>query len=321
MNLCSWPYLNSHMATGTVFYKLLSLGIATLLGGCAAFNYTEPDAPVPLRLEQLMPLQPAPRIALVLGSGGPRGYAHLGILKVLEEAGIVPDLVVGSSVGALIGTFWADGLTAAQLTEQALSGGPLTVFDPNPFADRGWIRGERLQAYVQSQLKSGPQLQQLPRRMVVVATVRPEKPSDQAKEARYFLQGNTAVAVRASSAVAGVISPVGISGIEYEDADESLPVAVAAAKRLGARFVIAVDVSALPGSTPAAASEAMRRKDIARAERIVPETAQADFVLHPDLGYYASPFRSYFLQSLAIGESYARSQLPLLQDRLKPLRQ
>jgi NTE family protein len=303
--------------------KIMGLIAVTLLSGCAAFNYTEPDAPVALRLEQVMPLHPTPRIALVLGSGGPRGYAHLGILKVLEEAGIVPDVVVGSSVGALIGTFWADGLTATQLTEQALSGGPLTVFDPNPFADRGWIRGERLQRYVQSQLKNGQQLQQLRRRMVVVATVRATKSeaqSSQSKEARYFLQGNTAVAVRASSAVAGVISPVGISNTEYEDADESLPVAVSVAKRLGAQFVIAVDVSALPGSTPPEASESMRSRDVARAARIAPETAQADFVLHPDLGYYASPFRSYFLQSLEIGENYARSQLPLLQSRLQQLK-
>jgi NTE family protein len=300
----------------TSLVTCLLVSLTGLLGGCAAFNYASVDAPVAMRLEQITPTEPPPRIALVLGSGGPRGYAHLGVLKVLEEAGIVPDVVIGSSVGALIGTFWADGLNAAELTEQALSGGPLTVFDPNPFADRGWIRGERLQRYVESQLKSGQQLEQLPRRMVIVATQRQSVPSAGPKEARYFLRGNTSVAVRASSAVAGVISPVGISGIEYEDADESLPVAVSVARRLGAKFVIAVDVSAIAGSTPLEASQAIRQRDVARAERIAPETAQADFLLQPDLGYYASPFRSYFLQSLATGESYARSQLPKLQQRL-----
>lgn len=287
-----------------------------LLSGCAAFNYTSSDAPVALRLEQIAPLQPAPRIALVLGSGGPRGYAHLSILKALEDSGIVPDVIVGSSVGALIGTFWADGLNAAQLTKQALSGGPLTLFDPNPFADRGWIRGERLQRYVERQLKNGQRLEQLPRRVVVVATERPTSPSAAPKEARYFLQGNAAVAVRASSAVMGIVSPVGILGTEYEDADESLPVAVTVARRLGAQFVIAVDVSALAGSTPPEASDKMRARDIARAARIAPEAAQADFVLHPDLGYYASPLRSYFLKSLAVGETYAKSQIPALKARL-----
>lgn len=272
-----------------------------------------------LSIEQIQPLPTKPRIALVLGSGGPRGYAHLGILKVLEEAGIVPDLVVGSSVGALIGTFWADGWSASELTAEALRGGPLTIFDLNPFADRGWIRGERLQRYVQSQLRSGQQIQELPRRLVVVATMRQAIPSDGPKQARYFLQGNTSVAVRASSAVAGIISPVGIQGTEYEDADECLPVAVEVAKRLGAQFVIAVDVSAHPGSTPPSAPEAMRRRDIERAARIAPEVAKADFLLHPDLGYYASPRREYFLNSLASGESYARSMLPLLQEKLRVL--
>ncbi|MEN9842572.1 MAG: family protein RssA [Pseudomonadota bacterium] len=308
-------FFSKRLAAG--LNKACALFSICLLGACTAFNYAEPDAPLPLRLTQVSPLEPVPRIALVLGSGGPRGYAHLGVLNVLEEAGIVPDLVVGSSVGALIGAFWADGLTAAQLTEQALSGGPFTLFDPNLFADRGWIRGERLQRYVQDHLKNGPQLQQLPRRIVIVATERPAQQTLHAKEARYFMHGNAAVAVRASSAVAGVISPVGISGIEFEDADESLPVAVAVAKRLGARFVIAVDVSALPGSTPPGASESRRQRDLARATRIAPETAQADFVLHPNLGYDASPFRSYFVQALAIGAAHARAQLPLLQKRLQ----
>jgi NTE family protein len=307
----SLPFLNRR------FQRIAVAIVPLFLSGCAAFNYTSSDAPVALRLEQIAPLQPAPRIALVLGSGGPRGYAHLSILKALEDAGIVPDIIIGSSVGALIGTFWADGLNAAQLTEQALSGGPLTLFDPNPFADRGWIRGERLQRYVESQLKNGQRLEQLPRRVVVVATERPSSPSATPKEARYFLQGNAAVAVRASAAVMGIVSPVGILGTEYEDADESLPVAVTVARRLGAQFVIAVDVSALPGSTPPEAAESMRKRDIARAARIAPEAAKADFVLHPDLGYYASPLRSYFLQSLALGETYAKAQLPALQSRLK----
>ncbi len=83
------------------------------LAGCAAFDYREPDAPRALATPPT--LDPAPRVALVLGSGGPRGYAHVGGLRVLEEVGIEPDLVVGSSVGALIGAFWASGLTAAQI--------------------------------------------------------------------------------------------------------------------------------------------------------------------------------------------------------------
>lgn len=291
---------------------LFGLAATTLVGlaGCSAFNYTEPDAPVPM--SALQPLRPAPRVALVLGSGGPRGYAHIGVLRVLEEAGIGADLVVGSSVGALIGVFWAAGLSATEIDERSRQGGPLTVFDPSLFADRGWIRGQRLQDYVNTGL-GGRRLEQLPRRAIVVATRRPDK------QPLFFAAGNAGVAVRASGAMPGIISPVGIEGVEYEDADESLPLAVSAARAAGARLTIAVDVSARPGSTPPEASEVLRQRDARRRARIEPEVAQADFLIHPDLGYWAGPRRRYFEESRAIGEAAARERLPALRALLRAI--
>lgn len=277
------------------------------LSGCAAFDYREADAPDALR--EVPPFKPRPRIAVVLGPGGPRGYAHIGVLRVLEEAGITPDLVVGCSVGALIGVFWASGLSAAQIDERSMQGGPLTVFDPTPFADRGWIRGQRLQDYV-NQGVGGRELQDLPRRVIVVATKRDDK------SARFFTSGNAGVAVRASSAIPGIVSPVGIDGVEFEDGDESLPLAVSAARAAGANFVIAVNVYPREESTPADAPKSMRDKDARRRARIAPEIAQADFVLHPDIGYYASPRKGYFVASRQIGEAEARARLPELQAKL-----
>lgn len=283
-------------------------GLAALLPACAAFDYTEADAP---RAQALpLPMQPTPRLALVLGSGGPRGYAHIGVLRVLEEAGFEPDLVVGSSVGALIAVFWASGMSAAQIDELSMQGGPLTVFDPTPFADRGWIRGQKLQDYVNSGLQ-GRRLEELPRRAIVVATRRKDK------QPQFFSQGSAGVAVRASGAMPGIISPVGIEGVEYEDGDESLPVPVSAALATGARFVIAVDVSARAGSTPAQARESMRLRDERRRSRIEPEVAKAHFLIHPDLPYWAGPWRSYFMQSRAVGEATAREALPALQALLR----
>jgi len=288
---------------------LLALGLAApALGGCAAFDYRAADAPRALR--QMPSLEPRPDIALVLGSGGPRGYAHIGVLRVLEEAGIVPDLVVGSSVGSVIGAFWASGLDAAEIDARSFEGGPLTVFDPTPFADRGWIRGQRLQDYVNGGLR-GRSLEQLPRRLIVVATRRDDKTP------RFFASGNAGVVVRASSAMPGIVSPVGISGIEYEDGDESLPVPVTPARQAGARFVIAVDVSARAGATPPDASAALRERDARRRARIDPEVARADFVIHPDLEYRAGPFKSYFVSSRRRGEAHARERLPALKSALK----
>ena len=281
--------------------------LAALLGGCAAFDYTGADAP--LALPTPPQLSPVPRIALVLGSGGPRGYAHIGVLRVLEEAGITPDVVVGSSVGALIGAFWASGLSAAEIERRSFEGGPLTLFDPSPFADRGWIHGQKLQDYVNRGV-GGRRIEDLPRRLIVTAARRADKAG------RFFVTGNTGVAVRASGAMPGIISPVGIGGVEYEDGDEAYPVPVSAAKATGAQFVIAVDVSARPGSTPAEASTTMRERDQRRRARIDPEVARADFLLHPDLDYWAGPRHSYFVAARDRGEAHARERLQALQAAL-----
>jgi NTE family protein len=287
---------------------LIALPLSALISACAAFNYVEPDSPVPTT--SIAAMQPRPMLAVVLGSGGPRGYAHIGVLKVLEEAGIEPDLVVGSSVGSLIGAFWANGLPVSRIDALASEGGPLTLFDLTPFADRGWIRGQRLQDYVNTQL-SNVAIQNLKRRMVVTATRRDDK------AAVFFQQGNLGVAVRASSAVPKVFSPVGIQGTEYEDADVSLPVAVRAAREAGAMFVIAVDVSAWPGSAPEGTSKDWLLRDDLRRQRIAPEVARADFVIHPDLGYLASPGRDYFNKAQRLGEASARQVLPQLQAQLR----
>lgn len=277
------------------------------LGGCSAFNYVEADSP--MAQPSVPALTPKPRIALVLGSGGPRGYAHIGVLKVLEEACLDIDLMVGSSVGSLIAAFWAWGHDAQALEAIARSGGPLTLFDVSPFADRGWIHGQRLQDFVNQRLGHAS-LEQLPRRVIVVATRRADK------QPVFFSQGNVGVAVRASSAVPGVLSPVGIQGIEYEDADESLPVAVRGARQAGAQFIIAVDVSARAGKAPQGTPASQIAKDARRRSRIDPEVQQADFLIHPDMDYAAGPSERYFRQAQVAGENAARALLPDLRARL-----
>ncbi len=282
--------------------------IATLAGCAAPFNYIGPDSP--RAMPAVVPFEPPPRIALVLSSGGPRGYAHLGVLRVLEEAGIEVDLVVGTSVGSLLGAFWADGRSAAELDALSEDGGPLTVFDPSPFADRGWIHGQRLQDFVNTRL-GNKSIEQFPRRLVVAVTRR----SDKAPV--FFASGNAGVAVRASSAVPGILSPVGIDGTEYEDGDESLPLAVRAARQAGAQFVIAVDVTPRLDTAPAGTSRAQLERISQRRARIAPEALQADYVLDAGLAWEASPLASYFRYARRTGEQAARRQLPDLLARLQ----
>lgn len=297
-----------HHRLNTLAGMLAAALASLLLAGCAVFNYTGADSPV--ALTALQPMELRPRVALVLSSGGPRGYAHIGVLRVLEEAGIAVDLVVGTSVGSLLGVFWADGRSAAEIDALSLDGGPLTVFDLSLFADRGWIHGQRLQDYVNTGL-GNRRLEQLQRRVVVGATRRGDKAPV------FFASGNIGVAVRASSAVPGILSPVGINGTEYEDGDESLPLAVRAARQAGAQFVIAVDVTPRPETAPPDASQAQRDRIGKRRARIAPEAAQADFLLDAGLAWEASPLPSYFRYARSTGEASARSQLPMLLARLQ----
>jgi NTE family protein len=293
-------------STAGALRSVFSTGFTTLaamLAGCAPFNYAGPDSPP--ALTAIAPMDPPPRIALVLSSGGPRGYAHIGVMRVLEEAGIDVDLVVGTSVGSLLGAFWADGRSAAELDALSMEGGPFTLFDLSPFADRGWIHGQRLQDYVNTRL-GHRSIEQLRRRLVVVATRR----SDKAPV--FFNRGNVGVAVRASSAVPGILSPVGIDDVEYEDGDESLPLAVRAARQAGAVYVIAVDVTPRAETATADTSLAQRERVARRQARIEPEAAQADYVIHAELSFDASPLPSYFRYARAAGERSARWQLPML---------
>lgn len=290
-------------------WGLAALIIAALSAtACAQFNHAQPNSPV--AMSAVPAITPAPRVALVLGSGGPRGYAHIGVMRVLEDAGIGVDLVVGSSVGALLGSFWASGYSAKALDDLSQTGGPLTVFDFSVFADRGWIRGQRLQDYVNKGLNDS-NIEDMPRPFIAVATRLHDK------QPVFFNSGNVGVAVRASSAVHRIFSPVGIHGVEYEDGDESLPVAVRAARQAGAQFVIAVDVTARPGNAPEGTSAARLEREARRRARIDPELKGADFVIHPDMGFATRPTPAFFRMARQSGEMEAQRLLPQLKAALQ----
>ena len=207
-------------------------------------------------------------------------------------------------VGSLLGVFWVDGRSAAKLDALSEDGGPLTVFDPSPFADRGWIHGQPLQDYVNTHL-GNKSIEQFPRRLVIGATRR----SDKAPV--FFASGNAGVAVP------GILSPVGINGTEYKDCDESLPLAMRAARQAGAQFVIAVDVTLRLETAPTDTSQAQRERVAKCRARSAAEADQADFLLDTGLAWQASPPPSVFRYTRRTGEQAARRQLPELLARLQ----
>jgi len=207
--------------------RLVPLLFAALLSACA----TPPPAPLP---PVAMP-KPSLRVALVLGCGAARGFAYIGVIKALEAQGIVPGMVVGTSAGAVVGALYASGMSGFDLQKQALDIQENMVTDwalPN----RGVLKGGALQDFINQRGGNLP-IQKLPKPLGVVAT------DLQSGEMVLFRQGNTGMAVRASSAVPGVFQPVAINGRDYIDGGLTSPVPAQAARAMGADFVIAVDIS------------------------------------------------------------------------------
>jgi NTE family protein len=282
------------------------LAAAALLAAACTPETVPPD-----RLPRFAP-PPAdfrPGVALVLGSGGPRGFAHIGVLKVLEEAGIRPDLIVGSSVGAMVGALYANGMSAAELEREANGLNVLAFFELRMVGGQ-LAKGTTTQSWVNERV-GGKALEQLVTPLVVAATrLRDGKLA-------LFNRGDTGLAVRASSASPGQFEPVPIGEELYVDGDEASPVPIRAARSLGARVVIAVDVSAYPETTPPGVPREWIEKDARRARQVKAEAADATVLLHPDIGYYAGHDADYRRRVMAAAEAYTRRQLPAIRAAIR----
>ncbi|MFZ3042699.1 MAG: patatin-like phospholipase family protein [Thiobacillus sp.] len=211
--------------------RLPLLLIAALLSACAA----PPPAPTPPTPIPVHVSKPPLKIALVLGGGAARGFAHIGVIKALEAQGIAPDIVVGTSAGSVVGALYASGMSGFELQSLALQVKEDMLADwtlPN----RGVLKGAALQDFINQNVKNLP-IQKLPKPLGVVAT------DLQSGERALFRYGNTGMAVRASSAVPGMFQPVEIGGRDYVDGGLTSPVSAQSARTMGADFVIAVDIS------------------------------------------------------------------------------
>ncbi|MBI3041660.1 MAG: patatin-like phospholipase family protein [Betaproteobacteria bacterium] len=215
--------------------KLVAVLAAALLAACALLSTDHNGAGAP-RQAAVVPLRSeGPLVALALGSGGARGFAHVGVIKALEEAGIVADIVTGSSSGAVVAALYASGRRAFELEEIALGVEKADLVDFALFG-KGWVKGEALQEFVNRMVGARP-IERLARPFAVVAT--------EAKSGRptVFNRGDTGLAVRASASVPNLFVPPVINGEEYVDGGLTSPVPAKLARAMGADIVIAVDVS------------------------------------------------------------------------------
>lgn len=215
------------------------LMLVALLFGCAA-PAVKLASGEPPHIDSVPVIKRQPRVGLALGGGAARGFAHIGVIQVLEEAGLRPDIVVGTSAGSLVAAIYASGRSGAQLQHIAEGMEESTLTDWTlPIFSRGMLRGEALARYVNSQV-GGKSIENMMMPLGIVAT------DLNSGEGILFRRGDTGTAVRASSAVPSVFLPVRLGTHEYVDGGLVAPVPVRYARQMGAELVIAVDISDVP---------------------------------------------------------------------------
>ena len=301
MGRCRSPMPGSDRVLARALIPLLLFGV---LASCASTPVNHEGARAP-RAAQIVPLKSErPLLALALGSGGARGFAHVGVIKALEAAGIVPDIIAGASSGAVVAALYASGYRASALADIALSIEQDTLVDFTLFG-RGWVLGEALQDFVNRTVGNRP-IENLARPFAVIAT--------RARDGTMtvFNRGDTGLAVRASSSVPNLFIPPVINGEEYIDGGLTSPVPVSVTRAMGADIVIAVDVSwfaqARNSDTEIPPSRSARRLLLER------ELDAADIVITPRTVRGRILDFDHKLANIAAGEEAAREVVPQLQE-------
>ena len=279
-----------------------------MLSGCA----TTPGAmDASVSKVQPAPKLPAPKVALVLGGGAVRGFAHVGVIKTLEAHGIVPDMVVGTSAGSVVGALYAGGYSGFELQKVAWQMEQENVGDwalPN----RGFVKGEMLQNFINKALQDRA-IERLNKPFAAVAT------ELQSGEITVFRRGNTGMAVRASSSIPGVFQPVSIGGKEYVDGGLVSPIPVKVARGMGADIVIAVDISSKPRYAKVNDTVDIMLQTFNIMGQTIGryELAEADVVIRPQTGMIGAT--EFDQKHLAImeGEKAALGALPLIRSKLQ----
>lgn len=280
---------------------MMTFGLIFLMQACAAQQIVTPQKPA--------------KVALVLGAGASKGFAHIGVIKILESQRVPVHMVVGTSVGSFVGSLYAYGFNAYQLQGIAIGLQKDEVADLT-FPDNGFIKGERLREYVNRTIRNTP-IEKLRIPFYAVAT------NIQTGEEIVFGTGNTGMAVQASCSVPGIFQPAKFSNTSYVDGGVVNPLAVDVARRYGADVVIAVDISAgidntIPKST---VDTILKSVDIMYNKISVTQVSKADVVIRPKVSFVGSADFSKRHEAILEGEKAAVEAMPRLQQIISRLKQ
>ena len=286
---------------------------ALVLSACPSTR-TPPPTVAPdqtAQLPQPQPSKPEAVIGLALGGGASKGFAHIGIIKVLKENGIPVKVVTGTSAGSIVGSLYASGMSPDRLELEAEILGKTDLVDLT-LSTSGFIKGEKLQNYINRKVGNRP-MQQFPIKFAAVAT------DFESGKPVVFNVGNAGQAVRASASIPNVFQPVVIGNRKYVDGGLSQPVPVSAAKKMGANFIIAVDISARPAKN---VSQGMfsyldQTFNVMSQTALRQELGQANVVIKPqvlELGSVGGFDQKQ--RAIQLGEQAARAALPEIKRKL-----
>ncbi|WP_460822176.1 patatin-like phospholipase family protein [Lysobacter olei] len=291
---------------------LMLLALALLLGACGSDNVK----PTPPTATPVAPVRVAPvKVGIALGGGAAKGFAHIGVIKMLEANGIRPVVVSGTSAGSVVGALYASGMDAFQMQKVAFALDEDRIRDVSLFSG-GVIKGQKLQDYV-NELVAQRKLEAMKRPLAVVATRLEDG------KRTVFVRGNTGQAVRASSSIPGVFEAVKIGGSTYVDGGVVSPVPVDAARELGADFIIAVDISSkADGKAPGSLLGNINQSITIMGQKLgALELARADIVLRPKvLAIGAADFEQKNTAILE-GERAALAAMPQIKAKIAQLQQ
>ena len=318
----AFPALHFKMFSTLRILRLFIIAlVATQLAACQTLPKKTEDVPLATPSDTRPDThQPEPaahktthKVALVLGGGGSRGFAHVGVIKALEAQGIVPDIIVGTSVGSAVGALYASGLNGFQLQEISIPMREGLVIDWS-WPNRGFFTGKTLEDFINRMVNQKP-LEKLQRTFAVVAT------DLKSGEEIIFRTGNTGMAVRASCAVPGLFQPTVINGRSYVDGGLIRPVPVTEARMLGADFVIAVDISNKPENNPTESTTdvLMQTFDIMSQTINRYELPKADVIIHPITRNIDQSSLDDRHSAILEGEKAATAAMPEIKAKLKKL--
>ncbi|MBT2701704.1 patatin-like phospholipase family protein [Chryseobacterium sp. ISL-80] len=248
-----------------------------------------------------------PKVGLALGSGGARGFAHLGVIKVLRDEDIPIDLIAGSSMGALVASFYGAGLDVERLYKLS------RVFKRKYYLDftvpkMGFIAGKRVKELIRI-FTHGKMIEELDIPIGIVAT------DLMSGEKVVFKQGPVAEAVRASIAIPGIFVPEKLGGRLFVDGGVVDRIPVSVAKEMGANIVIAVDVSSVKINEDVTSifDVIMQSIDIMQMELVANREVASDVMLRPPVEMFNSKAFTNIEEIIEIGEEEARKHI----DKIK----